>query len=39
MASWLGRQRKPELVALAERAGLDEYETRRDHIGTPYSQD
>lgn len=28
MASWLGRQRKPELVALAERAGLDEYVDR-----------
>ncbi|KAF2154451.1 hypothetical protein K461DRAFT_267460 [Myriangium duriaei CBS 260.36] len=24
MTSWLGRQRKPELVALGERAGLDE---------------
>jgi len=26
MSSWLGRQRKPELIALAERAGLDEYD-------------
>lgn len=29
MSGWLGRQRKPELVALAERAGLEDFDGLR----------